>query len=119
VRTCTSGSPRARGPPVDSPPEINDSVRLNGGGGGAAVINWSDPPGTYNVYRGFNGGPWLYNHTCFELNVPAPPAHDATIPASGGLYCYLVSRRDNVCGLESILGRNSAGVPDPNPTPCP
>ena len=118
--TC-SGCICVGGPPVAPPPEIDNSVRLAGGGGGGGTptaISWSDLPGPFNVYRGLKAGTWAYNHTCFDSATPGPSI-DPEIPASGEMYSYLVSRRDDVCHLESVLGRSSGGVPDPNPSPCP
>ena len=105
------------GPHVPPPPEINNSVtvQLLGGGGGGR-ISWSDAPGPYNVYRGYRSGTWVYNHTCFDPGTSGPST-DTALPVAGETFYYLVSRKDP-CG-ESIVGRNSAGVPDPNPTPCP
>ena len=106
------------GPRVPAPPEINSSVLVQpfGGGGGGRIV-WSDAPGPYNVYRGYRSGAWVYNHTCFDPNIPAPVSTDMSLPAVGETFYYLVSRRD-VCG-ESIVGRDGYGAPEPNPTPCP
>jgi hypothetical protein len=116
--TCTAGV--CGGPAVPAPPELNNSVLLNGGGGGggATTISWTDAPGPYNVYRGLLAGSWSYNHTCFDPDIPGPSA-DSAVPSTGQMYYYLVSRRDNVCSLESVLGRGPGGAADPNPSPCP
>jgi fibronectin type 3 domain-containing protein len=118
--TCNAGA--CGGTPVGPPSEIGNSVRLNGGGGGggggATTISWTDAPGPYNVYRGLISGSWSYNHTCFDADVPGPSA-DAAVPTVGRFYFYLVSRRDDVCHLESVLGHGPGGAADPNPSPCP
>ncbi len=111
---CTGGD--CGGPAAPPPPEINDSVRF--AGGESTTISWTDVPGPYNVYRGSRTGTWVYNHVCFDPDTPGPST-DATNPESGEMYYYLISRRDDVCHLESILGRDSGGTPDPNPNHCP
>ena len=87
-----------------------------GGGGGAALITWNDAPGPYNVYRGSRTSGWSYDQTCFAPDVPGAVT-DAAPPDPGQMLYYLVSRR-SACG-ESIIGRDSYGVPDPNTHPCP
>ncbi|MBZ5640692.1 MAG: hypothetical protein LAO51_18290 [Acidobacteriia bacterium] len=111
---CSSGT--CVGAPAPMPPDIGSSVRLDGGT--ATAISWSDPPGPYNVYRGLMAGAWTYNHTCLDADILGPTT-DSGVPDVGRMYYYLVSRRDDACHLESILGRDSSGMPDPSPSPCP
>ena len=112
--TCTSGT---CGGPAVIVPEIDDSV-LVAKNVTVAVISWNDPPGAYNVYRGSrrNGIPWSYNHVCLDGPTQNSSAVDPVMPQAGVTLFYLVSRRTQ-CG-ESIVGRNSNNVPDPNPHPC-
>jgi hypothetical protein len=113
--TCQSGT--CTGTPVAPPATINNSVRVNKTPTDS-TITWTDPPGSYNVYRGSKGAgsPWAYNHACQSTNVIGNSTVDVTIPAPGQLFYYLVSRADT-CN-ESSLGNNSAGTPRPNTSPC-
>lgn len=105
------------GTPV-RPSAVNGSVRLARGGSGT-TISWTDSPGPYSVYRGTRSGgsPWAYNQTCHDSHIAAPSATDSENPSIGTMFFYLVTRID-ACG-ESILGQNSGGQPNPNPSPCP
>ncbi|HET8945853.1 MAG TPA: FG-GAP-like repeat-containing protein [Candidatus Polarisedimenticolia bacterium] len=104
--------------PAVPPPAVNGSVRLLAGGPGT-TITWTDAPGPWNVYRGTRSGgsPWAWNQTCHDSRLAAPGTTDAETPAVGAMYFYLVTRVD-ACG-ESIPGQDSAGQPNPNPSPCP
>ena len=99
------------------PAGVGDSLLL-GVDGGTAALTWDDAPGTYNVYRGVvvDGVPWSYNQACFVANSPEATATDATLPALGSAFFYLVSGV-NSCG-ESAPGHASDGAPNPNPAPC-
>jgi hypothetical protein len=105
------------GTAVPVPPEVDDSVQLAKVAGGVE-IGWTATLGVYNVYRGFrpSGTLWSYDQTCLQSGLLASPATDASDPSPRDLFYYLVSRVD-VC-RESVLGRNSAGIPDPNTSPC-
>ena len=106
------------GTPVPEPPEVDASVQLDKVEGGAVEIHWTATPGVYNVYRGFRpaGTAWSYDQTCLQSGVLTSPASDPNNPSPRDLFYYLVSRVD-LC-RESVLGRNSAGIPDPNTSPC-
>ena len=118
--TCTDvcGGGACQGTPVPEPPEVDASLRLDKVGGGAVEIRWIAPPGIYNVYRGFRpaGTAWSYDQTCLQSGLLSSPATDSNDPSPRDLFYYLVSRVD-VC-RESVLGRDSAGTPDPNTSPC-
>lgn len=112
---CSSGSCAGTSLP---PSEVNDTIAVARDAGGA-VVSWTDPPGPFNVYRGFvpSGGSFLpYAHACFDP-LTSGPTTDGENPAAGGLFYYLVTRVDP-CG-ESIPGRDSTGAPIPNANPCP
>jgi hypothetical protein len=96
-------------------PEVDNSLVVTGAPG--STISWGGPGSLFSVYRGFVTGPWSYDQTCFDPNT-AGPSVDATVPPGGTFYFYLVSRRD-VCGQESVIGRDAAGIPIPNTAPCP
>jgi hypothetical protein len=110
-----TGVPACVGTPLPPPAEVNRTVAVSNVGT-LATISWTDPPGPFNVYRGATTGSWSYNQTCFDPNT-AGPSTDPAVPNPGESYYYLVSRRD-ACG-ESVLGRDSSGTADPNPSPCP
>jgi hypothetical protein len=112
--TCTTGL-CSGGSPVPTPP-IDDSVAFDTT---STKLNWTDAPGPYSVYRGSqtSGVPWSYNHACFDSHTAASSTTDASTPAVGEMYYYLVTRHD-ACG-ESIPGKDSTGAPNPNPLPCP
>ena len=97
--------------------EVNDSVSLAKAATNA-VINWSDGAGPFAVYCGLRPGTgtWSYNQSCLNSGVPGPVT-DAGMPGIGSSFYYVVSRK-TVCG-ESILGRDSDGVTEPNTSPCP
>jgi hypothetical protein len=113
---CDAGV--CQGTPVPEPTEVDASVLISKNGGGAAEISWTATSGTFSVYRGSldAGTPWSYNQTCLAAGVPGPPATDSENPASQVLFHYLVSRVE-LC-RESVLGRDSAGIPVPNASPC-
>jgi len=96
-------------------PEVDGSLVVTGAP--TSTISWSDPHGPFNVYRGSVSGAWWYSQTCFDPNT-AGPSTDPTVPAADSFYFYLVSRRDT-CGHESVVGRDSAGLPIPNTASCP
>jgi hypothetical protein len=114
VDTCNVGTCFGSLVPVT---EINASV-TNDKSGTTSFLQWSDPPGSYNVYRGTrSAAPFAYDHTCFESALAASPSTDTSVPPAGTLYYYLVTRK-NVCG-ESIPGTDSAGTPIPLLSTCP
>jgi hypothetical protein len=115
VDVCTSEAICASDP--YAPPDVNTSMRV-AQTGTLATISWADGPGPFNVYRGTRaqGAGWSYDHECFAQSVSASSVTDASLPDSGGLSFYLVSRLDP-CG-ESGLGPGSLG-PRPNDAPCP
>jgi hypothetical protein len=120
ANVCTTGtvcgSGVCGGGTVILPAEVNDSVRLDAAG---TTVSWTDPPGLYSVYRGTrsNGILWAYNQTCFDPHTGVSSTTDAANPPVDTTFFYLVTR-DDACG-ESILGRDSDGLPRPNLAPCP
>jgi len=102
---------------AQTPSEINDSVRLDTTNG--TTISWDDIPGLYNVYRGSNGpaGPWTYNQACLAYALGSSSLEDPVDPGPHRFFYYLVSRVSPPD--ESVIGRNSQGVADPNPNACP
>ncbi len=64
----------------------------------------------YGLYRGSValGQAFAYNHECVEASVPTRTASDATLPAPGELWYYLVSGR-NSCG-DGGLGSGTGGL---------
>ncbi len=120
ANVCTTGTSCGGGVcgggTVILPAAVNNSVQFGGSG---TTITWTDPPGDYSVYRGTltGGAPWAYNQVCFDSHTSASSTTDATNPATGSMYFYLVTRYD-ACG-ESTPGSDSSGAPRPNPAPCP
>jgi uncharacterized repeat protein (TIGR01451 family) len=117
--TCSDvcGAGTCAGAFVPEPGEIGDSVKLSKTLSGVE-ISWIDAPGPYNVYRG-SAGPglaWDYNQACFEHETYASSTADAEPPLAYKVLYYLVSRMDQC--RESVVGRNSALVPDPASAPC-
>ena len=98
---------------------LANTLRVNRVAGTTAQLDWVDPPGPFNVYRGSRAAAaaFAYNHTCFAYLVAGPTVDDAVVPTSGALSYYLVSRV-NACG-ESAIGFDSDVVPIPNTSPCP
>jgi hypothetical protein len=81
-----------------------------------ATIGWTEPAGTFNLYRGSRPSlAWSYDQTCFAPGV-AGPVNDGQAPAAGTVFTYLLTRV-TACG-ESIPGRDSVGAPIPNAAPC-
>jgi hypothetical protein len=117
---CTSGEICGAGACGGGAPivtaAVNDSLAFDTTG---TLLSWSDPPGNYSVYRGSrtDGVAFAYNQTCFAPDVASSSTTDAEVPPVGTVSLYLVSRV-GACG-ESILGRDSGGVPVPNSAPCP
>ncbi|HKQ60270.1 MAG TPA: hypothetical protein VJS92_03230 [Candidatus Polarisedimenticolaceae bacterium] len=75
--------------------------------------------GRYEVYRGplasaSAGGTGI----CFASNLPAPTTTDASSPASGQGFLYLITARNRL-GEEGTKGYRTNGVERPNPAPCP
>jgi len=113
VDTCSPGPVCGHTPIAVS--EVNNSLRVARTGGNTAVVSWTDPPGPFNVYRGTRHGTWQYNHGCWDSHTSGPSTDPDPVP-TGWMFYYLVSRSSS-CG-ESIVGRDGAGVPDPNPNSC-
>ena len=103
------------------PIEVNDSLRVLKSGD-SAIFSWDDIPAgsSYTVYRGstVTGRPWPYDHACLQVHVGAPGFPDDVVPRPGTGFYYYVSSVD-VCGAESVLGRDSDGAPVPNINSCP
>jgi len=104
--------------PGQAPADQGDTVTL---GPGASAIAWTrDASSVYsNLYRGTIAAslPFAYDHACLVSSTSAQTASDPAAPPPGAALYYLVSG-SNACG-ESPVGSSSAGVPDPNPAPCP
>ena len=97
------------------PTEVTD-LRLNA----PTSLEWG--PGasamTYQVYRGALASlPGTFG-TCFVGNLAAPTTTDASTPAPGQAYFYLVTGRNRL-SEEGPKGYRSSGVLEPNPLPCP
>jgi hypothetical protein len=97
--------------------EVDDSLSL-ADSGGTTTLTWTDSPEEDNLYRGARvpGAPWAYNQTCLASHLASASATDSTVLPIGTVFFYQVTR-SNACG-ESVAGRDSAGVPIPNPSPC-
>jgi hypothetical protein len=54
---------------------------------------------------------------CLAGGRATPEADDSAVPSPGASFFYLAAGR-NGCG-EGLIGHTSAGVPRPNPAPCP
>lgn len=115
---CVSGV--CGGTPVPPPPEVSGSLRVSQSGS-TSTISWSDDgnPGSFRLYRGTRttAAPWSYNQQCQGGAIAGTITTDTDTPDPTSTFYYLVTRK-TACG-ESIAGRNSAGVPDPNGSPCP
>jgi subtilisin-like proprotein convertase family protein len=112
---CTSGA--CVGTPTPAPTRINNTVHVNKTPTNA-TITWTDPPGSYNLYRGSKAAnaAFAYNHACKSSNVIGNSTADTDTPLPGQLFYYLVSRVDTC--RESDLGTNSAGTVRPNSNAC-
>ena len=102
-----------------SPPELGDSLRM-GKSGADTVLTWDDEGITtdYRLYRGYiqTGASFEYNQTCTGSPITATTTTDATLPPAFHAFYYLVAR-ENDCG-QSILHRDSDGLPVPNDDAC-
>jgi hypothetical protein len=102
------------------PPEVENTLGVSGSA--PTSVTWGALPGVtqYNVYRGYRteGTPWVYDHQCLHSRVAGAIAPEPLTPRLATVFYYLVS---TVCGSnsESVVGRNSSGVPNPNVNPCP
>ena len=83
------------------------------------AFGWNPEPsvGTYNTYRG-NIGSFTGYGTCLHGGLPATSDADTQTPAAGSGYFYLVTA-ENRLNEEGIKGKDSGGVIEPNPSPCP
>ncbi|HEX6851367.1 MAG TPA: thrombospondin type 3 repeat-containing protein [Candidatus Polarisedimenticolaceae bacterium] len=99
------------------PQRVGDDLHLDKTGGGRLTWTRTAQGHAYNVYRGTLQSPWVYDESCFETESPDATADDATIPAPGQGFFYLVSAK-NLCG-ESSHGRTSQGVDRFPPVTCP
>jgi hypothetical protein len=83
-------------------------------------FGWNPEPsvGTYNVYRGLVSGLASGYGSCIQSNLTTPSTSDGTTPAAGQCFFYLVTAKNRL-GEEGTLGKNSAGTPRPNASPCP
>jgi hypothetical protein len=87
----------------------------------ASTLTWDPVPeaADYDVYRGTipASGGIVYDHTCFDSDVVGTSTSDASVPAAGSGWYYLMSG-SNVCGAGSV-GFDSAGVERPLAAACP
>jgi hypothetical protein len=85
----------------------------------SATLQWSPEPsaGVYEVYRGLMSSlPGTFG-TCFAGNVSGPTITDASNPAAGQAYFYLVTVRNRLAE-EGPKGYQSNGTLEGNPSPC-
>ncbi len=103
------------------PPEVGNTLTASQAGP-VTGLAWSAVPGVsfYNVYRGYKttGLTFSYDQECLAGGLDALMASDTAVPRQQTVLYYVVSSR---CGqsLESVLGRNSSGVPIAQPFTCP
>jgi hypothetical protein len=86
------------------------------------VLSWRPEPcaGTYDLYAGpisALGGPSGYGG-CLIPHIPGTSATDPFTPSAGSGRQYLVTV-ENPLGEEGTMGRDSAGHPRSNDSPCP
>jgi hypothetical protein len=111
---CAGGA--CAGTLVAEPFEVGPTLRL-ARSPVDTTLEWSDPAGPFDVYRGVNGAaPWSYGQGCLEQGVTGDSYSNADVPPAGQFFYYLVSRVDRC--RESALGRDSSGAPIPNGSPC-
>jgi hypothetical protein len=87
---------------------------------GRSILQWNPEKsvGKYEVYRDLLGTlPGAFGF-CFASDVPAEAATDASSPAAGQGYFYLVTARNRL-GEEGPKGYRSNGAEEANPAPCP
>jgi hypothetical protein len=86
---------------------IGDTLRIDKTAG--ATLRWylGYQGHTSNVYRGTIAHPWVYNESCFLTETLDRSAIDASVPASGDTFYYLVGSR-NACG-DSRIGNAGPG----------
>jgi hypothetical protein len=90
------------------PSPVGDTLRLSAALG--ASLGWTmvAQANVYNVYRGAVGpAGFAYNHACLEAGSIDTFSQDATAPAAGQAFYYLVAGASR-CG-EGPLGTDSAG----------
>jgi hypothetical protein len=101
---------------VYAPPAEVQNVRWSGKG----TINW-DPEksvGVYDVYRDIVGTlPGSFG-SCFQSSITGETWTDASLPAAGTGWFYLVTARNRL-GEEGTKGFRTGGTERPNPSPCP
>jgi hypothetical protein len=98
------------------PQKVGDDVRVDRTSGGRLTWSRTLQGHTYNVYRGTLQAPWVYNETCLETESPDAVAIDASSPAAGQVFFYLVSAK-NACG-ESPHGTSTLQGDRFPPLPC-
>jgi hypothetical protein len=102
-------------PPYPPPGEVLDLWFTN-----KTTMGWDPEPsvGSYDVYRGsVSGLPASYG-TCLTQGLTATQATDATVPAAGQCFFYLITAENRIAE-EGTMGKDSAGTPRPNTAPCP
>lgn len=99
---------------------VGNTLRI-GKSGAQAQLAWTRgfQGHASNVYRGtrFQAQPWVYNEVCFDAENPGTQSTDASNPAAGNAFFYLVSAK-NVCG-ESAAGQDGQGAYIFPAVPCP
>lgn len=114
-------------PEVNPNPTLPEVEVLRLGENDPPLLGWEPVPSPmnsvlptlYNVYRGYRteGNSWEYNQQCLHNRLSGTIAHEPLSPRGFTFFNYFVS---TACGTsESVLGRNSDGVPVPNFYRCP
>jgi len=83
------------------------------------TFNWSSVAGasSYNFYRGTVAQPWAYNSTCLQKNLASPSGTDTAKPTAGQVYWY--DSTAQITGCVGPPGKDSSGLPRPQPPVCP
>ena len=91
------------------PGQVLNTLTLDKTGGGRLSWGRGTQGHVSNVYRGTitPGQTWTYNETCLSNEIAGTELIDATAPALGRAYFYLVSAK-NFCG-ESASGKDNLG----------
>jgi len=102
-------------PPTYGPPGEVLNLRFTS----KTQFGWNPEPsvGAYNTYRG-NLGSFTEYGACLHYGMTVTTDEDPQTPAAGAGYFYLVTAENRI-NEEGIKGRDSGGVIEPNPAPCP
>ncbi len=93
-----------------APGQVQNTLTLDKTGGGRLSWGRGIQGHVSNVYRGtrVSGQAWAYNETCLSNEIAGTELTDASNPAVGTTYFYLVSAK-NFCG-ESASGKDQLGL---------